>query len=149
MQSAACMQGVSFCPCGHAKLRPLQQFLQLSAGTLPGTWGQMAMLRHLDVSANNFSGTLPPNWTQMPALTSLNVSATFLEGPLPLNIWLSPNLTVLDFSWNLLTGACFQRGVDVQMPPRRPFSRCLARLWKESLPLKTWLSSSNMLVESR
>eukprot|EP00878_Enallax_costatus_P046168 GHUV01055821.1.p1 GENE.GHUV01055821.1~~GHUV01055821.1.p1 ORF type:complete len:110 (-),score=16.69 GHUV01055821.1:124-453(-) len=73
-------------------------------------WTMLPLLKHINISRNNFSGLLPPEWGSLRNNVTVDVSYNNLTGPLPAN-WsvmgaggLIMPLAYLDASYNSLTG---------------------------------------------
>ncbi|KAJ6302193.1 hypothetical protein OIU77_016309 [Salix suchowensis] len=74
------------------------------SGIIPGQYGQLNQLQHLDLSLNNLSGILPSSIFSLPNISYLNLAENMLSGSLPNHLLCGSKLGFVDLSSNRLIG---------------------------------------------
>ncbi|EOY02728.1 hypothetical protein QUC31_018024 [Theobroma cacao] len=76
----------------------------LFSGEIPGQFGKLSHLQHLDLSFNHLSGTPPSALFDLPSTTYLNLASNMLSGSLPEHLTCGSKLGFVDISSNKLSG---------------------------------------------
>lgn len=74
------------------------------SGKIPGHFGELGQLQHLDLSFNDLSGIPPSNIFSLPNISYLNLAFNRLSGTLPVQLRCGGKLGFVDISVNRLTG---------------------------------------------
>ncbi|CAK7328281.1 unnamed protein product [Dovyalis caffra] len=74
------------------------------SGKIPGQFGQLNQLQHLDFSSNHLSGTPPSSLFSLPNISYLNLASNMLSGSLPNHLSCSSKLGFVDLSSNKFIG---------------------------------------------
>jgi hypothetical protein len=74
------------------------------SGKIPGQFGQLNQLQHLDLSLNHLSGTPPSSMFSLPNISYLNLASNMLSGSLPNHLLCGSKLGFVDLSSNKLIG---------------------------------------------
>ena len=73
-------------------------------GTLPSSFGGLALLRYLGLANNSLSGSIPSTYSSLTALTTLNLGINQLSGNIPAYLGTFTNLRKLILDYNAFTG---------------------------------------------
>ncbi|XP_010524265.1 PREDICTED: probable inactive leucine-rich repeat receptor-like protein kinase At3g03770 isoform X2 [Tarenaya hassleriana] len=75
------------------------------SGEIPGHFGDLDQLQHLDLSFNHLTGTPPPFLFSLPNISYLDLASNKLSGRLPMNLNCGGKLGFVDLSNNGLIGS--------------------------------------------
>ncbi|KPA77971.1 hypothetical protein ABB37_06751, partial [Leptomonas pyrrhocoris] len=78
---------------------------QLTAGTLPASWGRLKRLTKVDLSGNALTGPLPADWGELTQMQSLSLSRNSLSGTLPPQWVKMAVIVTMQLASNALTGS--------------------------------------------